>query len=103
MPALHLDEKNFRRLVLEEKTTALVDFWSPRCGPCRMIAPILDQVSDEVPEGTLVAKVNTDEEGSLAHEYDIMYIPTIIAFRDGQEVRRHTGLTDQNGLLDLLK
>ena len=51
----------------------------------------------------LVAKVNTDEEGSLAHEYDIMYIPTIIAFRDGQEVRRHTGLTDQNGLLDLLK
>lgn len=103
MPALHLDEKNFRRLVLEEKVTALVDFWSPRCGPCRMLAPILDKVSDEVPEGALVAKVNTDEEGALAQRYDIMYIPTVIAFRDGREVRRHTGLTDRDGLLDLLK
>ena len=56
MPAVHLDEKNFDRLVMEEKTTALVDFWSPRCGPCRMLAPILEQVAEEVPEGTLVAK-----------------------------------------------
>ena len=103
MPALHLDEKNFQHLVLEEKTTALVDFWSPHCGPCRMLGPILDKVADEVPEGTLVAKVNTDEEGELARKYGVMSIPTIIAFRDGQEVRRHTGLTDQNGLLDLLK
>ena len=103
MPALHLDEKNFQHLVLEEKPTALVDFWSPHCGPCRRLGPILDKVADEVPEGTLVAKVNTDEEGELARKYGVMYIPTIIAFRDGQEVRRHTGLTDQNGLLDLLK
>ena len=103
MPALHLDEKNFQRLVLEEKTTALVDFWSPRCGPCRMLAPILDKFADEAPEGTLVAKVNTDEEGDLAQKYGIMYIPTVIAFRDGQEAGRHTGLTDQAGLLALLK
>ncbi len=83
MPAVHLDEKNFDRLVMEEKTTALVDFWSPRCGPCRMLAPILEQVAEEVPEGTLVAKVNTDEEEGLAARYGIMYIPTIISFRDG--------------------
>ena len=80
-PALHLDEKNFQHLVLEEKTTALVDFWSPHCGPCRMLGPILDKVADEVPEGTLVAKVNTDEEGELARKYGVMYIPTLDAMR----------------------
>ena len=103
MPVVHLDEKNFDRLVLEEKTPALVDFWSPRCGPCRMLAPILDKVADEVPEGTLVAKVNTDEEGSLAQKYGIMYIPTIIAFQNGQELRRTVGLTSKEALLELLK
>ena len=60
-------------------------------------------VAEEVPEGTLVAKVNTDEEEGLAARYGIMYIPTIISFRDGQEVRRFTGLTTKEALLDLLK
>ena len=103
MPALHLDEKNFQRLVLEEKTTALVDFWSPRCGPCRMLAPILEQAAEETPDGTLVAKVNTDEEQELAARYGIMYIPTVISFRNGEELRRFTGLTNKEALLDLLK
>lgn len=103
MPVVHLDEKNFDRLVLEEKTPALVDFWSPRCGPCRMLAPILEQAAEETPNGTLVAKVNTDEEQELAARYGIMYIPTVISFRDGEELRRFTGLTNKEALLDLLK
>ncbi len=103
MPVVHLDEKNFDRLVLEEKTPALVDFWSPRCGPCRMLAPILEQAAEETPDGTLVAKVNTDEEQELAARYGIMYIPTVISFRNGEELRRFTGLTNKEALLDLLK
>lgn len=103
MPVVHLDEKNFDRLVLEEKTPALVDFWSPRCGPCRMLAPILEQAAEETPDGTLVAKVNTDEEQELAARYGIMYIPTVISFRGGEELRRFTGLTNKEALLDLLK
>ena len=105
MPAVHLDEKNFDRLVMEEKTTALVDFWSEAYYDAQLerLAPILEQVAEEVPEGTLVAKVNTDEEEGLAARYGIMYIPTIISFRDGQEVRRFTGLTTKEALLDLLK
>lgn len=103
MPAVHLDEKNFDRLVLEGKAPALVDFWSPRCGPCRMLAPILENIADEVPEGTLVAKVNTDEEQELAARYGIMYIPTVISFRDGKELNRFTGLTNKDTLLKLLE
>lgn len=103
MPAVHLDQKNFERLVLEEKHTALVDFWSPRCGPCRMLAPVIDAIAEEVPQNTLVAKVDTDQEPDLAARYGIMAIPTIIAFQNGQELRRTVGLTSKEALLELLK
>ena len=103
MPAVHMDQKNFDRLVMEEKRTALVDFWSPRCGPCRMLGPVIEAISEEVPADVLVAKVDADREPGLAQRFGIMAIPTVIAFRDGQEVRRTVGLTSKEALLDLLK
>ena len=103
MPAVHMDQKNFDRLVMEEKRTALVDFWSPRCGPCRMLGPVIEAISEEVPADVLVAKVDADQEPVLAQRFGIMAIPTVIAFRDGQEVRRTVGLTSKEALLDLLK
>ena len=103
MPAVHMDQKNFDRLVIEEKRTALLDFWSPRCGPCRMLGPVIEAISEEVPADVLVAKVDADQEPGLAQRFGIMAIPTVIAFRDGQEVRRTVGLTSKEALLDLLK
>lgn len=103
MPAVHLDEKNFERLVLEEKHTALVDFWAPWCGPCRMLAPVIEEIAGEVPQNVLVAKVDTDQESGLAARYGVMSIPTIISFRDGQEYKRAVGLTSKEALMGLLE
>ena len=103
MPAVHMDQKNFDRLVMEEKRTALVDFWSPRCGPCRMLGPVIEAISEEVPADVEAAKVDADQEPGLAQRFGIMAIPTVIAFRDGQELRRTVGLTSKDALLDLLK
>lgn len=103
MPAVHLDQKNFERLVLEEKHTALVDFWAPRCAPCRMLGPVIEAIAEEVPQNVLVAKVDADQEPGLASRYGIMAIPTILSFRDGKEYKRTVGLTSKEALLELLR
>ena len=102
MPAVHLDEKNFERLVLEEKHPALVDFWAAWCGPCRMLAPVIEEIAGEVPQNVLVAKVDIDQEPGLAVRYGVMSIPTVVSFRDGQEYQRTVGLTSKETLMALL-
>ena len=102
MSAVHLDGKNFERLILEEKRTALVDFWAAWCGPCRMLAPVIEELSGEVPDDVLVAKVDIDQEPDLAARYGVMSIPTVVSFRDGEEYRRVVGLTPKDALLALL-
>jgi len=98
-----MDQKNFERLVLEEKRTALVDFWAPRCAPCRMLGPVIESIAEEVPGDVLVAKVDADQEPGLAAKYGVMAIPTIISFRDGREHKRTVGLTSKESLLELLE
>lgn len=103
MPAVHLDAKSFERLVLEEKRTALVDFWASWCGPCRMLAPVIEEIAGEVPGDVLVAKVDVDGEPDLAARYGVMSIPTVVSFRDGEEHRRMVGLTSKDALMGLLE
>lgn len=103
MPAVHLDQNNFTRLVREEKHTAIIDFWAPRCAPCRMLGPVVESVAQEVPPDVLVGKVDVDQEPGVAQQFGIMAIPTIISFRDGKEYKRVVGLTSKEALLDLLK
>ena len=93
MPAVHMDQKNFDRLVMEEKRTALVDFWSPRCGPCRMLGPVIEQLAEEY-EGkdVLVGKVDVDESPELAARYGVMSVPTVILFQNGEEKDRKVGV-----------
>ena len=102
MEPMILNEENFNSYIKDHKGKALVDFWATWCAPCRMISPILDELAEETDEGTLIAKVNVDQEQQLAHEYKVMSIPTLILFEDGVEVERLVGVTSKEKLKSLL-
>lgn len=81
----------------------LVDFFADWCGPCKMIAPILTELSTELEGSAQIVKVNVDEEGSLAQRFDVMSIPTLILFKDGKPVDRKTGFLPKPELEKLIK
>ncbi len=88
----------FKAEVLEEEGLVLVDFWAPWCGPCKQMAPVLEEVANQYEEKVNVMKVNVDENQSLSGEYSISGIPTLIFFKGGQEVHRQVGLMSKNEL-----
>lgn len=76
---------------LEEKKLALVDFWAPWCGPCRMVGPVIEQLAEEYVNSVNVGKVDVDEQGALAMQFGVMSIPTVVLFENGKEVDRRIG------------
>ena len=94
-----ITKDEFKKEVLESKEPVLVDFYADWCGPCRMLGPVMEEISKE----HKVFKVNTDDEEELAMEYGIMSIPCVIAFKDGKEVNRSIGLVDKDTILNLIK
>ena len=94
---------NFEQEVLKSDIPCVVDFWATWCGPCRMLGPVLTEIAN-ANEGKLkVCKVNVDEEPDLARRFEIMYIPTLIVFRNGQPVRQSNGLVREDEILKMLE
>jgi thioredoxin len=83
-------DNNFQAEVLESETPVLVDFWAPWCGPCRIIAPSLEELNDEI-DNLRVVKLNVDENQQTAAQYDVMSIPTLIVFKNGQPAKKIIG------------
>ena len=92
----------FEDEVLDSDKPVLVDFWATWCGPCRMLGPVVKQIAEENPD-IKVCKVNVDDEGQLAMQFNVSSIPTVIAFKDGLEVNRSIGFVPKQKLLDLVK
>lgn len=96
MSEITLNEKNFKKEVLEHKGLVLVDFWASWCGPCKMLAPVINEVANENEGIIKVGKVNVDEAMDLAQEYHIASIPTLILFKDGKPVNQSVGLVSKD-------
>jgi thioredoxin len=84
-------DNNFQAEVLEADVPVLVDFWAPWCGPCRMVAPVVEEIAEERGEALKVVKLNTDENQETAIAYNVMSIPTLILFRHGQPAKTVVG------------
>jgi thioredoxin 1 len=96
---IDLNESNFDHEVTKSTTTVVVDFWAEWCGPCKMIAPLLDEIAREKVGLVKVAKVNVDENQSLSFKYNIRAIPSLLFFKNGQLRDQITGMTSKKDLL----
>jgi len=101
--AINLDESNFEREVTRSDKPVLVDFWAEWCGPCKLIAPLLDEIAREKADAIKVGKVNVDENQSLSSKYNIRAIPSLLFFKNGQLRDQVTGMASKKDLLSRIQ
>ncbi len=99
---IKITKENFEEEVINSKIPVLLDFWASWCGPCKMIAPELEEIADEYDGKVLVGKVNVDEEPELADKFGISSIPTVILFREGKQVTSSVGYKKKDYFISLL-
>ena len=102
MKPIELTETNFELEVLKATTPVLVDFWAVWCGPCKMIAPIVDELATEYEGKLKIGKVDVDNHQQIAMQYGIRSIPTLLVFKDGKVVEQIVGAAPKKSLVDKL-
>lgn len=102
MSVINLTKNTFNKEVLDTDKTVLIDFWAAWCGPCKMLTPVIHELSEKVPDNYKIAKVNVDEERELAAKFGVTSIPTIIVIKDGKIVNQAVGYRPLNDLKKLL-
>jgi thioredoxin 1 len=99
---IHVTDDAFEKTVLKAETPVIVDFWAPWCGPCKMVAPILDKLAKEYAGKVLITKVNTDENPEWAGKFGVQGIPTMLFVSGGKEVHRQVGALPERMLRDVV-
>ena len=102
MSVINLDSKNFEEEVLNAEVPVLIDFWATWCGPCRMMAPVVEEIANEVGEKAKVCKVNIDENKDIAEKYDVMSIPTFLIIKNGKVAATTVGVQPKENIIKLL-
>lgn len=93
-----ITDASFQADVLDSETPVLVDFWAEWCGPCKMIGPSLEEISDELGEKVVIAKINIDENPDAPGKYNVRGIPTMVLFKNGEEADRKVGAAPKSAL-----
>lgn len=101
MSAININKNNFENEVLNSDKTVLLDFWASWCAPCRMVAPIVEEIAGERRD-IKVGKINVDEEPELANKFSIMSIPTLVVMKNGKIVQQVSGARPKNAILEML-
>ncbi len=103
MSVLKITKENFETEVMNSDKPVLLDFWASWCGPCKMVAPIIDEIAAETVGTVKVGKVNVDEEQELARKFNVMSIPTLVVIKDGKVVESTVGVRQKQDILSMLK
>lgn len=101
MAAVHFSKEGFDK-ALEQGVPVLVDFWANWCGPCKMLAPTIEKLSEKYEGRLIVGKVDVDAEGELARQFGVMSIPTVVLLKDGKEAERLVGFLPQSAFEDMI-
>lgn len=103
MATIKITKDNFDSEVLNSKEPVLLDFWASWCGPCRMVAPTLEQISEEMEGSAKVGKINVDEETELASQFRVMSIPTLMVVKDGKVSATAVGVRPKHDIVRMLE
>ncbi len=100
MASIKIDDKSFEKEVLKSEILTLVDFWAEWCGPCKMIGPALEEISDEMKKDVRITKLNIDENPSTPQKYGVRGIPTLLLFKNGEVIAEKVGALQKSQLAD---